>query len=120
LDWIVIPGIPLEAHVGVTEEERASPQEIQVGLTLHLDLSRAGASDALADTVDYEAVCQTVSDVVGDVPFHLIEAIAERVASAILDAFAVARVDVSVKKPDALRERGVAFAAVEISRDRDG
>lgn len=119
MDRIVIPRIPLSARVGVTEEERGAPQDIEVGVVLHLDLARAGASDALADTVDYEAVCSSVSDTVGARAYHLIEALAEDVAGAILTGFEVAEVEVRVEKPGALRARGVPFAAVEIRRRRD-
>jgi dihydroneopterin aldolase len=120
LDRIVVPGIPLRAHVGVTAEERATDQTIVVGLVLHLDLAVAGSSDDLAKTVDYDAVCVRVEGVVGAHDFHLIEAIAEEVASAVLRDFGVAEIDVRVEKPGALLGRGVAISAVEIRRRRDG
>lgn len=120
VDRIVIPRIPLLAHLGVTEEERAAAQEIFVELVLHLDLAAAGASDDLGDSVDYDAVCRTVGEGVGGGRFHLIEAVAEHVAAAVLAGFDVARVDVRVEKPAALRARGIPFAAVEISRERRG
>jgi dihydroneopterin aldolase len=57
---------------------------------------------------------------VGRGPFHLIERIAERVATSVLEGFGVRRVDVRVEKPGALRGRGVPYAAVEISREANG
>jgi dihydroneopterin aldolase len=120
VDRIVIPGIPLQVRVGVTEEERGAPQEVVIGLVLHLDLAAAGASDDLADTVDYDSVCETVAETVATGPFQLIERIAARVSKAVLEDFGVARVDVRVEKPGAIRGRDVAYAAVEISRERDG
>jgi dihydroneopterin aldolase len=120
MDRIVIPGIPLMVRVGVTEREREEPQEVVVRLVLHLDLAAAGESDDLAHTIDYEAVCATVDDVVGEGSFHLIERIAARVADVVLEDFEVARVDVCVEKPAALQGRGVPYAAVEISRGRNG
>lgn len=118
MDRIVIPGIPLEARVGVGEEERRAPQDVEIGVVLYLDLARAGASDALTDTVDYDAVCARVTDVVASRDYHLIEALAEDVAGAVLAGFEVAEVEVRVEKPGALRARGVPFAAVEIRRRR--
>jgi dihydroneopterin aldolase len=116
VDRIIIPGIPLRAHVGVTAEERDIEQDIVVGVVLHLDLAPAGTSDDLAKTVDYDAVCETASRVVASRPFDLIEAIAEEVAQAISDAFDVVEVDVRVEKPGALTSWNVPFAAVEIRR----
>ena len=55
MDRMLVPGIRLEARVGVGEEERAVPQEITVDVELTLDLSRAGATDDIDATVDYEA-----------------------------------------------------------------
>jgi len=120
VDRIVIPGIPLRAHVGVTVEEREAAQEIVVGLVLRLDLAPAGVSDDLHDTIDYDAVCEVAKETVEGDAFHLIERIAARVASAVLAAFDVKQVDVRVEKPGALRGRGVSYAAVEISRERNG
>lgn len=117
MDRIIIPALPLEASVGVPAEERATKQEVLVSLTLHLDLAPAGSSDSLSDTVDYDAVCAAVTDVVRARPYRLIEAVAESVASAVLRGFEVARVDVRVEKPGALRGRGAHFAAVEITRE---
>jgi dihydroneopterin aldolase len=119
MDRIVLPRIPLAARVGVSEEERGSPQDVEVGLVLHLDLARAGASDALVDTVDYEAVCRRVTDIVGSRPYRLIESLAEAVARAVLAGFEVAEVEVRVEKPGALLTYGVPYAAVEIRRRRD-
>jgi len=118
VDRIVVPGIPLRAQVGTTEEERASPQEIRVFLSLYLDLETAGRSDALEDTVDYDAVCATVAEIVASRPFHLIESLAREVAAAVLASFDLEEVEVRVEKPDALKARGVPFAAVEIRRSR--
>lgn len=118
MDRIVIPAVPLRAHVGITETEREAAQDITVGVTLHLDLRPAGAADDLASTVDYEAVCETVAEIVRARHYHLIEAIAEEVAAAILARHSVAEVSVEVRKPGALAGRGVPYAAVEIHRHR--
>jgi len=119
MDTIEIPGIPLQARVGVTDDERSEPQPLRVGLVLHLDLATAGASDDLKQTVDYDAVCETVERTVASRAFNLIEAVAEAVALAVLGAHAVAEVEVRVEKPEALRGRGVPYAAVDIRRRRD-
>jgi dihydroneopterin aldolase len=120
MDRIVLPEIPLRAHVGVAAEEREKEQEISIHLVLHLDLSPAGTSDDITRTADYDAVCGAVAAVVGSRPFHLIEAVAEEVGKAILQDFDVDEIEVRVQKPGALRARGVPFAAVEIRRRRDG
>lgn len=116
---ISIPRIPLRARVGVTEEERATAQDLFVDVSLRLDLDVAGRTDDLGDTVDYDAVCGAVEEVVHARAFHLIEALAQAVADTVLGRFTVWEVDVRVEKPGALGHRGVPFASVEIRRRRD-
>jgi len=120
MDRIVVPDIPLQARVGVPEAERMEPQEVFLGLVLWLSLAEAAASDDLTMTVDYDAVCARVADVVTARPYRLVEAMAGAVAGAILEDFPVDEVEVRVRKPGALRARGVPYAAVEIRRRRDG
>lgn len=120
VDRVLVPGLRLEARVGVGDDERASPQEILVDVELRLDLARAGAADELAATVDYEEVCRIVDAVARARPFHLIEAIAEETAAALLARFDIAEVRVQVRKPGALKAWGVPHAAVEVRRRADG
>jgi dihydroneopterin aldolase len=120
MDRIIVPRIPLLAHIGVTERERASEQDILIDLELGLDLSAAGKEDALELTVDYERVCDVVATLVRTRAFRLLEAAAEACAQGILDTFQrVAEVRVCIRKPGALRSRGVSYAAVEVVRRRD-
>lgn len=120
MDRILVPELPLQARVGITEEERAMPQALSVDVELGLDLSRAGRRDDFTETVDYVAVCEVVASVVGSRAFHLIEAVAEEVAAAVLDRFPVAEVRVRVRKPGALPAWRAPHAAVEVRRARDG
>lgn len=119
VDRIVVPGLPLRARVGVSEAERVAEQDIVVHAELRLDLRAAGASDDLGLSVDYDAVCARLAEVVGSREFHLIEAVAEACARRVLADFArVDEVRVEVRKPGALRGRGVPYAAVEVTRRR--
>lgn len=119
MDKILIPGIPLRVHVGVTDEERASEQGIVVEVELGLDLRAAGTADDLSRTVDYESVCEVVAAAATARAFRLIEAMAEESARVVLARFdPVEEVRVRVRKPAALRSRDVPFAAVEVVRRR--
>ena len=55
-DRILVRGLRLWAHVGVLEQERAHGQWFELDLELAVDLSAAGRSDALADTLDYSVL----------------------------------------------------------------
>jgi dihydroneopterin aldolase len=119
VDRILIPGLPVRARVGVPDAERATPQDLEIHVELRLDLRRAGEQDDLAHTVDYDAACARVASVANSREFRLIETVAEACATDLLAAFPrVDEVRVEVRKPQALRARSVAFAAVEVTRRR--
>ena len=119
MDRILVPEIPLRARVGVPDAEQSLEQDVLVDLELGLDVSRAGRDDALVHTVDYRRAYDVVAATVQARPYRLIEAIAEACAEAVLAAFPVEEVLVRVRKPNALRAKGVPWAAVEIVRRRE-
>ena len=119
LDHIELRGPRLVGRVGVLDLERAQDQPLEIDLVLTADLAPAGASDDLADTVDYGAVCATVAAVVGDGHVALLERLAARVAESVLAADArIAAVEVTVRKLRPPVPVDLATSAVRIRRDR--
>jgi len=115
-DRIHIRELRARCVVGLNDWEREKKQEVSITITLHADLSRAGRSDRVEDSVDYKAIKNAVLQMVERSSFHLIERLAEAVAEICLEDPAVERVDVLVDKLSALRfARSV---AVEITRSR--
>jgi dihydroneopterin aldolase/D-erythro-7,8-dihydroneopterin triphosphate epimerase len=114
-DRIHIRDLRLRCIIGVFDYERTEKQDVILNVTMHTDLSGAGRSDDLRDTVDYKAVKKDIMQAVEASEFQLVERLAERVAEIVL-SHGVERVDVTVDKPGALRfARSV---AVEITRTR--
>lgn len=98
-DRIELRGLRLVGRVGVLDHERAAGQPLEVDLDLSVDLTAAGGSDDLADTVDYGAVCTVVAATVGAGHVALLEHLASRVADAVLaQDDRVAAVEVAVRK----------------------
>ncbi|MDP8924695.1 MAG: dihydroneopterin aldolase [Chloroflexota bacterium] len=101
-DAIVLSGLAFYAYHGARPEERALGQRFVVDARLELDLGPAGRSDDLALTVNYADVWLAIREAVEGPPLNLIEAVAERVATAVLDRFAsVEAIWVRVFKPSA-------------------
>ena len=119
-DKVLVPGIPLMARVGCTADERRAPQAIQVDSELRCELSRAAEADSIEEAIDYVRVRDEAERVASKRPYALIEAIAERIASRLLEAFDAEEVLVRVRKPSALAGFGVPWAGVEVVRDRHG
>ncbi|MGH8997162.1 MAG: dihydroneopterin aldolase, partial [Acidimicrobiales bacterium] len=82
-DRIEIRALRIVATHGVLPEERERPQPFEIDLDLSFDAAPAGASDRLADTVDYGVVVERVAEVVRGRSFQLLEALAEAVAAAV-------------------------------------
>ncbi|MFM8304414.1 MAG: dihydroneopterin aldolase, partial [Actinomycetota bacterium] len=80
MDRILITGLRELGVHGVLPEEKTRPQPFEVDVELEVDLAPAGASDDLDDTVDYGALCESVSRVVSSERYDLIERLAARIA----------------------------------------
>ncbi len=116
IDQIHITGLRVECIIGINDWERKVKQEVVIDITLHADLSRAGESDDIADTVNYRDISKAIQEHVEASSYGLIEAMARNIATICLEPDAVVRADVSVQKPGALR--GADSVGVEISRER--
>ena len=82
---------------GVHAHEKEQGQEFVFDVTL--DVGTRGASDRIADAVDYRAVTRVVQEVNDSRSFDLIEALADATAAALYDRFSPDRVCVRVTKP---------------------
>jgi dihydroneopterin aldolase len=82
-DRIHVRGLRLWAHVGVLEFERSEGQWFELDLELSVDLSAAGRSDALGDTLDYSqlitALQQQARSLICQTLEHFSESILERI-----------------------------------------
>lgn len=114
---IRVSGIRATGFHGVFPEEKRDGQEFVVDVTLEADLSAAGESDDLADTVNYAEVAALVVARIEGPSFDLIERLAAVIAGDVLDADLSARlvdaVVVTVHKPQA--PVGVPFEDVTVT-----
>ncbi len=113
MDRILVRELAARCIIGIGEEERRAKQDVVIRLVLSADLSRAGESDAVADSVDYRAIKKRVLALVEESRFHLLEALAEAIARICLETPRIVEVRVTVDKPGALRfARSVAVTLV--------
>ena len=100
-DHVALTGLRVRGHHGVLAAERADGQDFVVDAVLELDLRPAGASDDLADTVDYGVLANRLAAVVAGEPVDLLETLATRLAEICLADGRVVTVEVTVHKPAA-------------------
>ena len=115
---IVLTGVRAFGYHGVFEAERREGQEFIVDTTLSVDITRAAATDEVADTVHYGEVAERIVDIVSGEPLNLIETLAARIADDLLTRPHVQAVAVTVHKPSAPITVPFADVAVTVRRKR--
>ncbi len=119
MDTMKLERIQLYGRHGVFAEENRLGQRFYVSLELKLDLSQAGRTDDLEHTVNYAELYELVKGVVEGETFKLIEALAETLATRILDAYAkIHEVTVRVLKPHPPFDIVFDGVTVELTRRR--
>lgn len=119
-DKILLEGMNFVGYHGTLAAEHALGQRFVVDVELRCDLRPAGQSDDLHQTVDYSLVHDQVRAIVEGPPLKLTEAVAERIAAAILTEHPLAQaVRVKVAKPNVrLGTTVLSGSAVEIFREQ--
>lgn len=118
LDKLFIREMRADAWIGVYEWEKITPQTLDFNIEIGLDTHRAGASDRIADTIDYGAVIERIRADLRQTHFKLLEALAEHIAALILHDFNATWVKVSIAKIAHLR--GVRQVGIALERSRAG
>jgi dihydroneopterin aldolase len=117
-DRVVLRGLRGRGRHGWFAWEREQGQEFVVDVELVLDTTAAAVTDDLADTVDYGAIGADVVALVEGEPVHLVETLANRIASRCLSDARVVSVTVTVHKPQAPMPVAFDDVAVTITRRR--
>lgn len=113
---VFVRELEIVASVGVYEHEKRYEQRIVVSVDLFVADTYDGASDRLADVLDYSKVVDGITRLAQSGHFTLIETLAERIAVQCLADPRVARVRVRIEKPEVVPScRSV---GIEIERDR--
>jgi len=119
-DHILLEGMHFFGYHGTLAPENELGQRFVVDIDLSCDVRAAGEADDLMQTVDYSEVYDQVRAIVEGPPLRLTEAVAERIAAAVLARHGrVDAIRVKVAKPQ-VRLGGTVLAgsAVEITRRR--
>ena len=99
MNTIFINELKVKTKLGVPAWERMLAQTIILDIEIGYDLSKAGKSDAITDTIDYGAVVSRIRETLHDNSFQLAEALAEHICQLILKEFGALSVKVKVAKP---------------------
>ena len=119
MDVIRLKNMVFYGYHGVHESEKTLGGKFEVDLELYKDLSQAGQSDNLKDTLDYEKIYKTVNNCTKNNKFYLIEKLAERIAKSILQKYKTDKVIIRVRKPNAPVKGVLDTVEVELKRQKE-
>lgn len=118
-DEIILKNMAFYGYHGVLAAEKEIGQRFQVTVKISCNLRPAAESDLLKESPDYAQIYKEVQKIVEGRPFNLLEALAEAIAARLL-AIGAPAVQVRVKKMHPPLPGPLDYAAVEITRSREG
>jgi FolB domain-containing protein len=103
MDQTFITDLLCRGVIGITDRERAQPQDILVNVVIFSDTTRAAASDNIDDCVNYRTVAKNVLSHVERAQKFTVEALAAEIAAICLQETGAQKVRVRIEKPGAVR-----------------
>jgi dihydroneopterin aldolase len=116
MDCIFIRDLRVDALIGFHRRERFAPQTLSFDLEIGIANKAVFASDKVADCIDYDKVATRVREIATGRHYNLVEALADRVATVLLQEFGAASARVSVVKLGILKDAGRVGVSIERRR----
>ena len=112
-DLVFIEDLRIQTVICIYDWEREITQTVSLDLKMAFDITTAGKSDAIADTLDYKAVSKRLIQFVEASEFQLVEALAEHCANIVLEEFPVTWLRLKLSKPGAVRGSSAVGVIIE-------
>ena len=116
LDTVHIEQLELDCIIGINPWERLTKQRITIDIEITADLSAAGKSDAIEDTINYRTIAKAVTSEIEESSYGLVEAMAARIVEICLEDERAQSVIVTIRKPGAVRKAAAVGVIVRRSR----
>jgi 7,8-dihydroneopterin aldolase/epimerase/oxygenase len=97
-DKIKVCNMVFYAYHGTTAAERKTGNRFEVDVEVFTDLSTAGKSDNLEDTISYTRIYHLTSEFFKEEKYKLVEKVAYLLADKIMDEFSPEKVIVRIRK----------------------
>lgn len=101
MDTIKIEGLNIPTTIGIYAWEKQILQPVILDVELHCDVSNC--NDLIENTIDYEKICNLITQFVSENKFQLIEHLANQVCEQIKSKFDIAKIKLKVSKPRAIK-----------------
>lgn len=118
-DTVFVHGLEARGVIGIEAWERKAAQTIRVDIDMAWDAAAPAVDDDIEKTLNYRSVAKAVLAHIEQHEHFLVETLADRLASEIMEAFHVPWIRLRVSKPGAVRFSET--VGVEVVRgQRDG
>jgi FolB domain-containing protein len=97
-DKIHIEQLAVFTRIGVPEEERANPQKLTVSISLWPYQQTSDLADHIERAVNYSAVAEETKNFMRDQSVNLIETLADKLASHLLNRFPIQKITIELRK----------------------
>lgn len=108
--------IRLETTIGIHPWEKQITQPVIFDLEIPIDITRAAQHDDIRDTLDYDALIQTMQTFLRQQTFQLIETLADKMASFLMEQFSLPAITLAVYKPLAVKQ--AKMVGIQLTRKR--
>ena len=119
MDSIRIKNLKIPARHGVYEFEKEKDGIFEIDINLYLPLLKAGKSDRLEDTINYEDIISTVTKAFTEKQYALVEAAAQSVCDRLLNDFKIDKITIRIRKPHAPIDADFETVEVQLNRKNE-
>ena len=96
MDKVRILNLKVPARHGVYEFEKDKDSIFELDVEMHTDLSIAGKTDNLKDTINYNEAVSVITDIFTEKDYHLIEAVGQTICKKLLSDFKIQKVVINI------------------------
>ena len=114
MDIIFLRGLQIETVIGIYDWEREIRQTVIIDLEMGTDIRQAAATDDINQTLDYKTLSKRIIAFVEASEFLLVETLAERISTIILEEFSVPWLRLTLNKKGAIS--GASDVGIQIER----
>jgi len=114
MDIIFLRGLQIETVIGIYDWEREIRQTVIIDLEMGTDIRKAAATDDINHTLDYKTLSKRIIAFVEASEFLLVETLAERISTIILEEFSVPWLRLTLNKKGAIS--GASDVGIQIER----
>lgn len=116
-DKIFLRELEVDCIIGVNDWERMVKQTVSIDYEIPCDIRSAASTDDIEEALDYKSISKWMIDFVEDSEFYLVETLAQRLAKGCLEEFEIPKIELTVRKPGAIRHSQT--VGVSITRTND-